>query len=68
MIFNKIIMGILISGLILFCGCITINVYNDHEIPSSRPLTPGEIDRSLTVRSPGDIQEAGQLDKPQASC
>lgn len=59
MIFYKIIMGLLLSGLILLCGCITINVYNDHEI-SHHPPIPAKIpDNPSPVRTTEDIPPAG---------
>ena len=59
MIFNKIIMGIVILGFILFCGCITINVYKENGISAIPPVTTQIADRSFPVRSTGDIPVVG---------
>ncbi len=62
MVFNKIIIGIIISGFILFCGCITINFYKGPEISSHAP-TISHVDTSFPGKSTGDIPIAGTMEK-----
>jgi hypothetical protein len=50
MIFDKIIIGIILSGLVFFCGCITVNVYEGNGGP---PVT-ANIGENMSHAGPAE--------------